>query len=452
MGDTSLTTITNNHTPKEIALGRLLVAAGQGNASKVIGAYQPELAHEQNIKALEKFTVESYLKPCAEFLGIPATLSTGILKADLCDLIILYIESFFPIDCSACSQSYTVDIEAESGPLLSCLICHQGSHDCNAMMEKAKRFIELANEIPSGCAWICSACFKKNHHSSTGRHTTPPPSFEPIGTKQNDPILSELQSKRETAGVCPLYKLGTCPHGISGNRVHQDVKCQYLHPKRCKPFCRNGPQHQYGCSKGLSCPKFHPTLCTGSLSSKECYNESCTSTHLRRTRRKRQSSKSGYSKPRPNNSNVNKRVPPRQSESRTNISRQPQLQTKPDTPNTLPELTFLVNTVQTMMQEITTLKRDMIRSGHTHPSPHHLPHPLTSAPPHQPSYQPANQHAHPSPVNLPAPAVQTPCYPPGVFNSQTPVMLTQQQIRSSQPPPSTPQPPQPFQMSRLLSY
>ena len=124
--------------------------------------------------------------------------------------------------------------------------------------------------------------------------------------------------------------------------------CQFLHPKRCRPFCRNGPQHRFGCSRGSSCPKFHPVLCADSLSSKKCYNESCTSTHLKGTKRKRgsQSSQSRHRKPSypRSNSNVNKRVPPRHSsESRTNISRQPPLPTKPATATTH-ELTFLVNT------------------------------------------------------------------------------------------------------------
>ena len=453
MGDNTITT--NDYSPKDVALGRLLVAAGQGNASKVIGAYQTELEHPENIKILEKFTVEMYLKPCAEFLGIPASSSTGLLKADLCDLIILYIESFFPIDCSACSQSYTVDIEAENSPLLSCLICHQGSHDCNEMKEKATRFIELANEIPSGCAWICSACFKKNNHSHTGRHSTSLPSAEPMGTKSVEPkktkstVPPELQSQRDALCVCPKYKLGTCPHGISGNRVHQDAKCQYLHPKRCKAFCRNGPQHKFGCSRGTSCLKFHPILCTGSLSSKECYNESCTSTHLKGTKRKRHHSKPRRTNPRSNNNNnskFNKRTPPRNSsDTGTNNNMQPPPHTKPTSTTTPSELTFLVNTVQTMMQEITTLKRDMIQSGHTLPSSHHPPHPF---------HQTTNQHFQPAVY----PPGQTPRYPPAIFNPQRPALPTQQQIPNSQPPisshqppPSTSQTPQPFHLSHLLS-
>ena len=445
MGDLDHST---THSPDDVALGRLLIAAGQCNASKVIGAYRTELEHAENITALEQFTIESYLKPCAEFLGIPATLTTGILKRDLCDLIILYIESFFPIDCSECSQTYTVDIEAETDPLLSCFICHQGSHDCNDMKVKAARFIELEKEIPSGCAWLCSACFKKNHVPSAGRHTTPPPQAKPPDTKSN-PVSPELPTQRETAGVCSMYKLGTCPHGISGNRVHQNAKCQFNHPKRCRAFCRNGPNHKYGCSQGSSCPKFHPTLCAGSLSSKECFNESCTSTHLKGTRRKRgtQSRQRKPSNPK-GNSNTNKRA---------NTTQQKPQQTKPVTPanSTPPDLTFLVNTVQTLLQpmllEITNLKQDMIRSGRTHLSSHLPPH----LPTYGPSHQPVLQHTLQPHIQQPS---QTSHHPNATFSSQRPTMLTQQQIHSSQPlinssqlPLTSSQPPQPFQMSRLLS-
>lgn len=76
MGDTS---DLSTPTPNELAWGRLLTAARETNVKKVIGAYHPESTHEVNIKALEKFTIDLYLKPCVSFLGIPSSMSAGLL-------------------------------------------------------------------------------------------------------------------------------------------------------------------------------------------------------------------------------------------------------------------------------------------------------------------------------------------------------------------------------------
>ena len=68
--------------------------------------------------------------------------------------------------------------------------------------------------------------------------------------------------------------------------MYQDTVCLRLHPKRCQRFCRNGPNHKHGCSKGADCSKFHHALCSTSVSSKSCFDEACTSIHLKSTKRK----------------------------------------------------------------------------------------------------------------------------------------------------------------------
>ena len=117
----------------EVAWGRLLTACKNENATKVISAYHPLAEHELNLKALDKFTIPTFLIPCADFLGILPTSRASIKK----DLIILYIESHFPIECTACAETYQTDIESKQAPSLRCLICHRGSHDCDTMKVKA---------------------------------------------------------------------------------------------------------------------------------------------------------------------------------------------------------------------------------------------------------------------------------------------------------------------------
>lgn len=425
-------------TATSVAHGNLLRVAPADEIKAVISAYNPEALHSVNVDSLNNVTtIERNLKPCATFLKVPPSALTGLKKDGIIDVIILYIESYYPMNCDACSTSYRTDIEAKSEPLLRCLLCHQGCHDCPTMTTKANKFLEHKADLPSTCSWICHACFIKNHSpAATGRASVPAPSTPaapPSNPSQAVPTpKSELTLSRETAGVCPLYTLGTCPHGISGNRLHNDVKCQFLHPKRCKPFCRNGPNGRYGCSKASSsCPKFHPVLCTGSLSNKECFNESCTSTHLKGTKRKK-----GGPARRPPNPTQHDRRSNRDPPSRTNISQSRPLPSNPASATSAPapELSFLANTVQVMLQEFATLRRDLLQSGPTLPSSQ-APHP-------QPSHQPSHQHPHQPSYHPPA---QTHLQPPALFGHQRPVLHSSQpsfQFHSSQPShPSSSQPP-----------
>ena len=172
--------------------------------------------------------------------------------------------------------------------------------------------------------------------------------------------------------------------------MYQDTVCLRLHPKRCQRFCRNGPNHKHGCSKGADCSKFHPALCSTSVSSKSCFVEACTSIHLKGTKRKQGGPPNQR---RPLNSNrsskkSNRRAPPPPTAvSRpNNISRNPPLPPHPTLSAPHPtELSFLAGTVHGMLKEISLLKQDMLISRHapsgppTHAPPRHHP----SAPPHQ---------------------------------------------------------------------
>lgn len=48
---------------------------------------------------------------------------------------------------------------------------------------------------------------------------------------------------------------------------------------------QHGNKSPRGCSEGNNCSKFHPQICFSSLARGECFNEKCTFTHIKGTRR-----------------------------------------------------------------------------------------------------------------------------------------------------------------------
>ena len=91
------------------------------------------------------------------------------------------------------------------------------------------------------------------------------------------------KAKKDT--ICSLLMEGKCPHGISGKT------CEYKHIRYCRRFCSFGDSkyHRFGCRFGKECRYLHPKLCRNSISMKACYNEECRMTHLKFTKRKRES-------------------------------------------------------------------------------------------------------------------------------------------------------------------
>lgn len=80
--------------------------------------------------------------------------------------------------------------------------------------------------------------------------------------------------------ICGHYKKGVCRHGASGKKLVNNAGCKFLHPPKCKKFCKFGRD---GCEGG--CGMLHPILCKSSLKFRECFNDSCTLAHLVGTRR-----------------------------------------------------------------------------------------------------------------------------------------------------------------------
>ena len=92
----------------------------------------------------------------------------------------------------------------------------------------------------------------------------------------------DRSDKRGEAGrtqICSFYRRGTCRFGISGKG------CSRSHPKPCRKLLQHGNKSPRGCSEGSKCPKFHPQICSSSLTRGECLSEKCTFPHVKGTRR-----------------------------------------------------------------------------------------------------------------------------------------------------------------------
>ena len=227
------------------------------------------------------------------------------------------------------------DKEEDTPIVLHCFTCFRVSHaDCVATKEQLKA-LSLLDGLPQGIVWLCHACRESKNpvkppkklrtcsvtHSVTNSGTvTPAEPAAPDGKINHKELtsalndLAEQKEKEEDANdpkedeerrkdnlpdnkseqikpkpkVCPKYKLRQCPHGRSGTIRVDGRKCPDPHPTRCRRYCAEGDNPDYGCAKKPGeCKYWHPTLCYYSLKRGHCSNKDCTFTHLRGTARGR---------------------------------------------------------------------------------------------------------------------------------------------------------------------
>ena len=103
--------------PPELALTNLSRCAPSDHVRNVMDAYKLDSDLFTNVKSLMTVTKDAYLIPSATYLKVPKT--TGLTKDPLCDQIVVFIETYLPMQCDECSTPYVVDIEAVSDPLLT---------------------------------------------------------------------------------------------------------------------------------------------------------------------------------------------------------------------------------------------------------------------------------------------------------------------------------------------
>ena len=95
-----------------------------------------------------------------------------------------------------------------------------------------------------------------------------------------DSIPNAKPDKADTdAKVCPYYRKGQCRYGIGGKG------CPNAHPTLCRRLMSHGTQSPRGCTKGKTCLRFHPKMCSSSVAHMECLNDSCSLYHIKGTRR-----------------------------------------------------------------------------------------------------------------------------------------------------------------------
>ena len=200
--------------------------------------------------------------------------------------IVLEIESHYPTVCSDCSEEYSVEFKSQEAPALRCFLCFQGSHNCQQLTDRAS-ILPPASDLPSGVVWLCSICKSVNNpiktkqtKPRTGANNSLPPSMSqtplnsglqtpatpdpgadseinPIADLQSHSLCPEELSRRLTRvemdqsdKVCDNFKIGKCPHGVSGRTIHNWTNCPNNHPKRCRKYMRFGNDKKKGCNLG----------------------------------------------------------------------------------------------------------------------------------------------------------------------------------------------------------
>ena len=93
--------------------------------------------------------------------------------------------------------------------------------------------------------------------------------------------IQRANQRTNRTDICSFYRKGRCRHGTNGKG------CKYQHPQPCRKLLRNGAKEPNGCTLGRNrCDKFHPNMCSASMTKGECTNTSCKFWHVAGTRRK----------------------------------------------------------------------------------------------------------------------------------------------------------------------
>ena len=110
-----------------------------------------------------------------------------------------------------------------------------------------------------------------------------------LGKKLND--TGEKSTKKTK--TCSHFLRGRCKFGMSGRRPSKGVEkeagvndeCPYEHPRVCSKLLNHGDNKhsKFGCD-GISCKKAHPTMCTSSMYSRQCWKLCDKGWHVKGTK------------------------------------------------------------------------------------------------------------------------------------------------------------------------
>ena len=116
-------------------------------------------------------------------------------------------------------------------PALRCFLCFQGCYDCSSFASS-----DSLSASPIGTVWLCRSCHILNNPVKQKRSkgtisTSNAASNAP--TESNIPVQnSEIKVTTATVNkltpnkspdICEKFKIGKCPHGISGKTLHEGL-------------------------------------------------------------------------------------------------------------------------------------------------------------------------------------------------------------------------------------
>ena len=296
---------------------------------KILRAYPLGQTFFQQKKAINKFLKEELIL-VLDFLKLSNQEKYN--KPQVVHNLIVRIQNLLPDTCGLCKQEYNTGLE--DIPLLTCDVCGQGSHNpCVISIlgvgehetdsldpEKARKSI-IPLDLP-GVHYLCMTCSndnipndnegilnKKAHdivemekssdetvtHEPEGENISPEnavntedrPIATPIqqphgvsGTQEPSQSPNPNQRADSTTAICPFYRKGTCKHGISGKG------CKNQHPQPCKKLIKHGAKASNGCILGRTrCDRFHPSMCSSSMTKGECLDPTCKLWHVSGTKK-----------------------------------------------------------------------------------------------------------------------------------------------------------------------
>ena len=436
----------------QLIIGNMLAKADKVSKT-VLSAFDSSEDREANAKVLggSRFTSQA-LDICAQFLDIDLVDKDNdrifTNKPSLATRIILEIQSYFPAICAGCDAEYSVEFDSETKPALRCFLCFQGSHHCTAFAPSGS-----SPSSPIGTVWLCRSCHNTNNpakrkkpkskNASKANSKAPSGANTPVSTSakvsfsaetlsEKLSTVSQLQQKIEEqlpqstekesgsvtntiTGICEKFKIGKCPHGISGKTEQNGRVCDKTHPKWCYRFARNGSKGKYGCRKGDKCIFYHPNHCPSSVSDKTCFSDKCTLVHLIGTKRHKRSDEESYRRTdvdykRSQSNNSRRSVSTRQMKTPLKSRDEPQTEALQDIGNFLELRSLLTSLQETFQKEIKSLRSEIatqenkLTSIVPSLSQHHvikqfLPqHPPGHMPPTYHQYLPHPHHHQPHPI------------------------------------------------------
>ena len=235
-------TAENHNTNREIL--QELCSEAPPEVGKIIKTYNYDEEGDIILKEMSKFSKKELIQ-AAEYLQ---NISTEENKSKLVTSIINRIDSLLLEFCRKCTSFYHV--KKDEIPSLICNKCGQGVHD-----QCYKEITKAIYNFP-GIIYLCAKC-----ESPTPKVNVPTPTIEPSSQEDN---LTQTESQVNPSDelidqtICPKYRRGICPHGISGLTKVDNKVCEFYHPKRCMKLCIYGPHdEENGCNKGHDCELFH---------------------------------------------------------------------------------------------------------------------------------------------------------------------------------------------------